>query len=104
MARLLAAGAICAGLVSASPFAPQATEPCALVALTIELQSEPPYMVDANQALACLRSVPLDKQDAPGMLKAYKSFLQFESNFAHLKQGLPGYDNMRSICGILLML
>lgn len=76
--------------LAAGPTRLRAEEPCAVVATAFGLQSAGPYTVDAEVALACLRSVPLDKQNNTALLKAYRGVAQFQSNLAYLKNPLPG--------------
>lgn len=83
--------ALSAGLALATVSVSERTEePCAVVASAFSQQGLPPYTVDAELALACLRSVPLDTQNNTLLLKAFKSFTQFESNLAYIKKPPPG--------------
>ncbi|QIW97697.1 hypothetical protein AMS68_003215 [Peltaster fructicola] len=95
MTRLLALAALCASTVLASPLNKRNLElpypePCALVADAIAIQDGPAYKVDGNLALSCLRTVPLDKDNSTAMVKAFRAFANYQSDLAHLKQGLPG--------------
>lgn len=66
-------------------------EPCAQIssALSITQNSTTPGQVDAKLALQCLQSVPLGA-GASTQLLGLKSFLNFQSTLAYLKDPTPG--------------
>lgn len=62
-------------------------EPCAQVssALAQGSNSNTAGQLDADMAMACLRSVPLDKKNAPAQLLGMQTMVDFQSTLAYLK-------------------
>jgi hypothetical protein len=67
-------------------------EPCAQVSSAIAQQanSATGVQLDADLALSCLRSVPLDKQYAPAQLLGMQTMVDFQSTLAYLKDPPSG--------------
>ena len=67
-------------------------EPCAQISAAVAqgMKSSSPLKLDADTALACLRSVPLDSQNAPMQLLGLQTMVDFQSTLAYLKDPPPG--------------
>jgi hypothetical protein len=67
-------------------------EPCAQVSSALAHGSSGQFGVqlDADLALSCLRSVPLDKQNAPTQLLGMQTMVDFQSTLAYLKDPPSG--------------
>ena len=103
MRSFLAAAALLS-VASASPYASPATniqaeklptradEPCAQVSSLLKGVSDPTQVkIDADVALSCLRSVPLDAQNGPAQLLGLDTITDFQSTLAYLKDPPAGY-------------
>lgn len=64
------------------------TEPCAQVSALAAYGVE---LIPANRAMACLKSVPLDKQGDLLQIKGLKTMLVMQSDLNYLKDPPPGY-------------
>ncbi|KAK4503771.1 hypothetical protein PRZ48_004686 [Zasmidium cellare] len=67
-------------------------EPCAIISKALEKQTEKnPVSLNATVAYACLQSVPLHAKDGALQLDGIKTFTQFQSTLAYLKNPPEGY-------------
>lgn len=66
-------------------------EPCAQVSSALAASDLLHPHIDAEVALQCLRSVPLDLDGDTSQLEGVKAMAQFQSTLAYLKDPPPGY-------------
>ena len=81
-----------AGDTPANKVATATKEPCAQIsaALAQGASSTTGVKLDADLALSCLRSVPLDKSLAPAQLLGLQTMVDFQSTLAYLKDPPAG--------------
>lgn len=81
-----------AGDTPANKAATATQEPCAQIsaALAQGASSTTGVKLDADVALSCLRSVPLDTKGAPAQLLGMQTMVDFQSTLAYLKNPPAG--------------
>lgn len=91
--RALLFAPVLLGLSIASPFpdgiGSRTEEPCAQVSSALQTSTD--GVVDAQLALNCLKSVPVDVAGDESQLLGISTFSNFQSTLAYLKNPTPGY-------------